>query len=654
MHLVSVHIRRFRNFVDSGEVAVEPDVTALVGKNESGKSSLLHALFRLLPANRGYSDSFNLTEEYPRWRLKPDRPEASNVRPVEAIFEFDEGDREDLAGRLELDIPGGARCRVWRTYDNKLHAALEVSLPDALAHAAGAHQVDTAELEAVTATTIEKAHEQLQARSAELKAEGNNAGSTALKRAATTLIGLTDLVAGAALDSDAVEHLSAVLPRFFYFSDYALLPGEFDLNVLAAKPEDRLTEKEQTASALLRFANTTADDVIQDGFESRQAELEAAAIALTRDVFKYWKQNKELVVDFRDHQRHVPIEPPPGQPAPPPELHRFLNVRLRDNRHGGVSTNFSTRSTGFQWFFSFLAAFSEFEHAHPRVVVLLDEPGTSLHGEAQADFLRFIFERLGANQQVIYTTHSQHMIDPTSYEKLRAVEDQASPEDPDRGAVVDLISLNSDRDTVLPVQAALGYSINQHLILGAYRHLLVEGGADFIYLSEFSTFLSTNGGPALDPGLPMLPVGGADKIPPFVALLARHLAVSVLLDGGRGSRSVQRVLDLVGTTGFKQRQLVLCSDVDGVPGGADIEDMFAAEDYLRLFNWAHDTKIRTEDLPETNERMLARVEKAHGAKFDHGLVARQMAPYREEFFSGVSPVTKQRFSDLISRLNATA
>ena len=36
---------------------------------------------------------------------------------------------------------------------------------------------------------------------------------------------------------------------------------------------------------------------------------------------------------------------------------------------------------------------------------------------------------LGASKQTIYTTHSQHMIDPTKYEKLRAVHDRATRRD---------------------------------------------------------------------------------------------------------------------------------------------------------------------------------------------------------------------------------
>jgi len=288
------------------------------------------------------------------------------------------------------------------------------------------------------------------------------------------------------------------------------------------------------------------------------------------------------------------------------------------------------------------------------VIVLLDEPGTSLHGDAQQDFLRFINERLGAKQQVIYTTHSQHMIDPAAYEKLRAVQDRSTRENPDAGATVSTVRLSGDRDTLLPIQAALGYSINQHLFLGGQRHLVVEGGADYVYLAEMSAHLAEKGRKSLDPQLAILPVGGADKIPAFVALLGRHLEVSVLMDGGKGSRHVQRLQSLIDEGVFSASELVLCSQIDDTPGSADIEDMFDPEDYLRLVSWSPLGGLTVADLPKSDARLVSRVSDALAIEtFDHGLPATQLAAHRDEFFGAISDATLDRFESLIELLNGT-
>jgi recombinational DNA repair ATPase RecF len=71
MRLESVRIELFRNVVNSGDIAIDPDVTCLVGKNESGKTALLNAIYRLNPVREGVS--FDSSKDYPRWRVSKDR-----------------------------------------------------------------------------------------------------------------------------------------------------------------------------------------------------------------------------------------------------------------------------------------------------------------------------------------------------------------------------------------------------------------------------------------------------------------------------------------------------------------------------------------------------------------------------------------------------
>ncbi len=53
MRLISVRTENYKSISNTGEVSVEPDVTTLVGKNESGKSAFLEALYRINPAASG-------------------------------------------------------------------------------------------------------------------------------------------------------------------------------------------------------------------------------------------------------------------------------------------------------------------------------------------------------------------------------------------------------------------------------------------------------------------------------------------------------------------------------------------------------------------------------------------------------------------------
>mgnify|MGYP002039314427 FL=1 len=83
----------------------------------------------------------------------------------------------------------------------------------------------------------------------------------------------------------------------------------------------------------------------------------------------------------------------------------------------------SERSAGFVWFFSFLSQFKQMRKRNPGAIILLDEPGLTLHGKAQADLLRYIIERLLPDHQVIYSTHSPFMVPADRLADVRVVED---------------------------------------------------------------------------------------------------------------------------------------------------------------------------------------------------------------------------------------
>ena len=112
----------FRNILDSTEVSIQPDVTCLVGKNESGKTALLHALWRLNPAR--LNPKFSVPEHYPAWLEKRHRNEGKvleDVHPVEAEFEWEPADRELVEKIFGSGVvPESGTLRLWKSYNNKL------------------------------------------------------------------------------------------------------------------------------------------------------------------------------------------------------------------------------------------------------------------------------------------------------------------------------------------------------------------------------------------------------------------------------------------------------------------------------------------------------------------------------------------------------
>lgn len=321
-----------------------------------------------------------------------------------------------------------------------------------------------------------------------------------------------------------------------------------------------------------------------------------------------------------------------------------FRIRLWDDRHL-LSLGFEERSTGFRWFFSFLAAFSSYERDESKVIILLDEPGLGLHARAQNDFLRFIDERLTKTCQVIYSTHSPFMVQPEKLERVRLVQDGGR----NVGSTVTDDVLSTDRDTLFPLQGALGYDMVQHLFI-APHNLVVEGTSDFTYLSLLSDFLNEKSRQGLDTRWSIIPVGGADLVPSFVALLGNHLEVTVLVDSRKEGH--QRLQQLTQQGILRDTGLVTIGEILGIRTG-DIEDLFSPDEYLALFNKAFGTTFAPSDLNGTDPIVKRCARLLNVDRYDHGKPATVLLRASTDILPTLSDETLQRFESLFQRINAT-
>jgi hypothetical protein len=301
----------------------------------------------------------------------------------------------------------------------------------------------------------------------------------------------------------------------------------------------------------------------------------------------------------------------------------------------------SERSKGFIWFFSFLAAFSEYAN-DSKLVILLDEPGLNLHAKAQNDLLRFIDDRLAPYHQVIYTTHSLFMIEPTKLERCRTVEDVG-----DEGTKVSSDIWAARPDTVFPLLGALGVDMTQTLVIGPDQ-VLVEGPSEVVYFSVLSDLARERGKTSLDPRWTVTPVGGLDKVPTFVALLnGGKLNITVVFDVAAGGN--QRLESFITRGVIEENHFIPLTNITGTPE-ADIEDLFDQAWYLKLLDKSKVKKIPASSLSGTG-RIIKQVEDHLGGKFDHFQPANFLLRKGDDLVSEISDDCLDRFSTLFERLN---
>ena len=475
MKLLSARVRMFRNIVDSAQIIFEPDVTCLLGKNESGKTAILQALHRQNPAPM--PSAFDGFEDYPRWRYIDDRRGGliSQARPIECTFELED---EDVAAIVAELGPGVLRSRnLTRSVAYSGDAFTDIEVDEAVALT---NYLDHAHVSEELRSLIKPGSGPEDVSDGAAFADGLSQQKQAEVASLANQVALK--FANGSAWKVAKDILKGRLPKFFYFSHYDIMPGRIDLSRLYSTNEAPGQSSLQAARALLRLAGAEQEFLTTAEFDQRRAELEAISNKLSREVFRYWTQNENLMVEIdADNTREQ-------SDSAHSTLVRYLDIRVRDTRHE-YTVNFNQRSSGFQWFFSFLASFSEFEDKGHGVIVLLDEPALNLHGRAQADFLRFINERLAAKFQVIYATHSPFMVESSRLERVRVLQDKGI----DAGTVVCQDVTHMDTDSLLPLKAALAQDVAQNVTLGPDNEL-IAGTSDIANLQSMRDFLVSTAG----------------------------------------------------------------------------------------------------------------------------------------------------------------
>lgn len=622
-------MRVFRNIIDSGDVAAD-DVTCLVGKNEAGKSALLQALHVLNPAKP--PAKLDLLDEYPRWLKKEHEisGEIADAVPITVTFMLSDGELAELKDALGVDVLTNPSFEASRKYDVD---AITITAPIDYAAflkpfiAALPSRLAGEVASADTVTTLRSALQSLADADDE---EGGMAGD------ARDALARLDEVLGkrSGLKVFVDEWLRSRLPRTFYFSTYAQLDGRYDLDeVFSVIANGGGTEEQTTAADFLRLARIEPAAAEDWNYEASNAELESVSSLLTKRVTQQWKQNDHLKL-------RVTIEPQKETIAGGQErVRRFLQFRVEDTRHD-FSNRLDRRSTGFRWFVSFIASFLEFEKDQ-NLVLLLDEPGLSLHARAQMDLLDTIETKLAEKRQVIYSTHSPFMVRPSGLKHTRITEDQG----PELGStVINDAGAVSDPDTLFPLQAALGYDVMQSLFIGS-RNVLVEGVSDFIYLTMLSQHLASLDRKHLPDDCRLLPAGGSTNIPTFIALLGTKLDFIVLLDGNTDR---QRIESTIAKGRLEAANVLDLSNFSNVPG-ADIEDLFTPGEYIGFYNGAYGKSLKVADLAGT-DRIVKRIERKEGA-FNHGEVGAYFLRNLTASIKSLSTSTLDRFEAVIEAIN---
>ncbi|WP_059051345.1 AAA family ATPase [Paenibacillus senegalimassiliensis] len=654
MKLIESRVLLYKSIDDSEAVKVEPDVTIIVGQNESGKTAFLQALHKAFPVEPNIK--YSVTEEYPRKGLNNYQKKHDDNPAVvcELTYKLTSSEITKINDDFGFELLNSLTFTYFRKYAGNGTVSVSIDEKPLIDHLLKSSNLTT-EIKSVLqgVDSITQMLNLLQ--DLDLNSEEKLFFDELTRKYP------------ASSWENRLEHyvwetyLLPHIPKFLYFDDYRVLPGKINLTELKKRVNlsnqnsQPLNDEDMTALSLLQIADVELDEITDsNGYENIKAKLEAISNSITDKIFEYWKQNQELDVEF--DIRQDPSDTPPFNNG------NNLYIRIRNRKHR-VTVPFSQRSKGFIWFFSFIVWFDSIKQqlkTDEDLILLLDEPGLSLHALAQADFLNYI-EYLSNDHQIIYTTHSPFMVPRDKISQVRMVEDKSR-----EGTKITSNLSSSDPKTVFPLQAALGYTIAQNLFI-AKKNLLVEGPADLVYLKYFSSILEAKKMEFLNPNITIVPVGGLDKLSTFVALLGGNdLEFLVLHD--YNNKPDPKLESLKKERLIKENKILnygmFRNNNSKIIMNSDVEDLMEPKLYLHIFNSAYKDElggiiVAESDLPN-GERIVDRINRFLKEKsitlrpsggYNHYMIANHLMT-KSVPASKLDKKTIERFNILFQTINS--
>jgi len=262
-----------------------------------------------------------------------------------------------------------------------------------------------------------------------------------------------------------------------------------------------------------------------------QHVMDRAGAAVTKVVFGRWNRifgedvrGKEIVITFNVAEGEV--SDVAGNISKTNEHDVFIKFQIRD---GTRRFDVNDRSLGFRWFFAFML-FTQFRvastDARP-VLFLFDEPASNLHAAAQQKLIDCFPSIAQTPNALAYTTHSHYMVEPRWLEQTFIVTNRS---DSPPSAVLDAVSLDDESLDVQvspyrkfvqvhPTQTSYFQPILDRLEVVPSRldiqrsSIILEGKSDYYIIRYATQLLKVS-------DLPLVPGLGAGT---FNSLISIHL-----------------------------------------------------------------------------------------------------------------------------------
>lgn len=192
----------------------------------------------------------------------------------------------------------------------------------------------------------------------------------------------------------------------------------------------------------------------------------------------------------------------------------FIRILVKTNED---TTNINERSNGLRWYLNLFIDVLANDIKDTNVIYLLDEPGVYLHVNAQRELLRLFYDLCKNGNQVVYSTHSPYMIDSNNIINIRAIEkDEKGHTNIYNTAYDNKLNSVSKRETLSPLIQAIGADLRFNIgPQGEKLNIVTEGITDYMYYTAMLYYFNVE-----EEKMPyIIPAVGAGNVNVIVSVL---------------------------------------------------------------------------------------------------------------------------------------
>ncbi len=366
-------------------------------------------------------------------------------------------------------------------------------------------------------------------------------------------------------ESELADLASGYIPIFELFEDFSsLLPNRIDLEDIFSMNDT--VEGYKAAKNFLIVSGLKATFFEERNSRILKHKIEKLNNEITLHFQDYWRQSlgKTNKIKIHFELEHYDNSHPDKMGKP------YLEFWIKDDQERLYPKQ---RSRGVRWFLSFYLELkaNAIENKERSRVFLIDEPGLSLHARAQEDVLK-VFEDIKEDIQIIYSTHSPHLINLNKLYRLLAV--QRAVEDDFRSETVIFSpkSLNdASTDTLSPIYTLMGTKMSDHQFVKKKNNIIVEDTPTYYFLSTIFDLASYH------KELYFLPSTDVNNVPMLVNLLMGwRLDFIVLLDDDAdGNRVYQELRSNI----YLNNDEIANKKLVRIDNFRSVEDLFSTIDF---------------------------------------------------------------------------